>query len=277
MEMNEYYNEDEILQYDDNYTDTYSLSDEDYGILLYLDRKRKDRKRNREFLLYVLLRRWWIICLCSLVAGIFVSMYNFYFAVPIFSSSTKIIITKSNYGENVSLVDLTASVKLVKDAAFIVKSDNVLKKAIDSLELTNTLTPDSLRKNLYITAITDTRILNITVENTSAEMSAKLANAIAVNFKAVFEDFLITNKYSYIQFCYTLEKANMNATPVKPNIPLNISLALIIGLLFGFIVIFVIELFDDRILAPEKVAFLSGLDTIAVIPVLDSEEDEKTN
>jgi len=66
-----------------------------------------------------------------------------------------------------------------------------------------------------------------------------------------------------------VEEAQVPKVPVKPRIWLNISLALVVGLMMGCGLAFFIEYFDNTIKTPEEAQRYLGLPTLGMIPLFE--------
>jgi uncharacterized protein involved in exopolysaccharide biosynthesis len=66
-----------------------------------------------------------------------------------------------------------------------------------------------------------------------------------------------------------VEEAQVPRSPVRPRIWLNISLALVVGLMFGGGLAFFVEYFDNTIKTPEEAERYLGLPTLGMIPLYE--------
>jgi succinoglycan biosynthesis transport protein ExoP len=66
-----------------------------------------------------------------------------------------------------------------------------------------------------------------------------------------------------------VEEARAARTPVRPRILLNLSLALVVGLMLGCGLAFFVEYFDNTIKTPDEAERYLGLPTLGMIPVMD--------
>lgn len=65
-----------------------------------------------------------------------------------------------------------------------------------------------------------------------------------------------------------VDRAQIPGAPFKPNLPLNMALALVAGLLLGFGTAFAIEWIDDTVKTPDDLTGKLGLAALGVIPML---------
>ncbi len=68
-----------------------------------------------------------------------------------------------------------------------------------------------------------------------------------------------------------VDRAQVPGAPFKPNLPFNLALGLIAGLLLGFGAAFALEWMDDTIKTPDDVTGKLGIPALGVVPVADKE------
>lgn len=261
-------NEWEIISEEENITE-----DENTNFVQEESFERPENQRNvRRLVFFLMIKLWWVVLVSGLIAGIFSAVYTFYFLEPVFSATTNVLILKSKTNEKINPADILESSILYKDSEGIANSNQVLQKAIDKLDLKKTYSVSSLRKNVIVKSNIDTHILSITVEDKSVEMTAKLANAITESFVEVFDKYLVPTSEVDTHYAKIYERAAINNVPVRPNFIINVLMSLVFGLLFGFVIIFLIETTDPRIKSPEKVVFISKLPLLGSIPLLELDE-----
>jgi capsular exopolysaccharide synthesis family protein len=67
---------------------------------------------------------------------------------------------------------------------------------------------------------------------------------------------------------WVVDAASVPTVPYKPNIPMNLALGGLVGLLLGVASVFVAEQVDDRIQSPREVEGFVGLEVLAAVPRL---------
>ena len=74
-----------------------------------------------------------------------------------------------------------------------------------------------------------------------------------------------------------VDQAAIPVEPVEPNIPLNVALALMGGLLGGVALAFIVENVDNSIRTPQDIETYCGLPSLGVIPsvALDAKNGHK--
>ena len=131
------------------------------------------------------------IILIVLVFAIIGAIYTMGFKTPVYSSSTTLVLASSgktdlsrkedNYGITTSTAtEVTVNSKLVATYSELVKSKNILRQVISNLGIK--IEEDELRKNITVSSVKDTELIEITVINENPSYSAKIANEIAKVF-----------------------------------------------------------------------------------------------
>ena len=135
----------------------------------------------REFFKY--LKRYivaFILAVGVAIAGVLV--YDLGFKKPVYQSKTTIVIAKSNNDNNstTTLNDVNASQKLASTYSEIAKSELVLNKVVENLNLP--MGVKALSQNVTVKPVDDTSILSVAVKDQNAEQSTVIANEIAKVF-----------------------------------------------------------------------------------------------
>lgn len=108
--------------------------------------------------------------------------YDTSFKKPIYQAQTTVVVSSTDTSANkaVTLNDINVSQKLAAEYSVLAKSDLVLNKVIDNLDLSTSA--GALSKNLTVKAADGTAILNITVKNENARNAALIANEVVKVF-----------------------------------------------------------------------------------------------
>ena len=109
---------------------------------------------------------------------------------PVYQASTNVVIARldSADGTAASLNEINASQKLTTTYSEIAKSELILNRVVDNLDLS--ITSKQLSGNVSIKPVADTSIISIAVKDQNATRSATIANEIAKVFaEEVYEIF----------------------------------------------------------------------------------------
>ena len=147
---------------------------------------------------------------------------------------------------------------MVKTYTEIIKSRKIINQVKEELNLD--LTDKEIYDMLKVTAVNDTELITITVDNTSKKLASDIANTIADVF---IEEIKQTMEINNIK---VIDMAIEGENPVSPRILLNCIIGLSGGLLIGLILAFLIESMDNKIKNHEDVKKYLKLKTLGVIP-----------
>ncbi len=112
------------------------------------------------------------------------------------------------------------------------------------------------------------RSIQYTILQREVDTSRALYDALLQKYKEVgLTDGVADNKVSIV------DRAKPPSAPVAPNVPMNVLLGLIAGLLLGIGGAFLIEFIDDTIKLPDDVESKLHMTLLGVLPQTDEEED----
>ena len=179
------------------------------------------------------------ICLIGCVYGLFIQK-------PMYKSYTTVILggnESSNAG--ITQSDITLNKNLVDTYAEIVKSRRVLDQVINELNLDSTY--DELHDKINVTALNNTEIIKITVNDRDAIKAKNIANVTANYFAEEVIDLYNLNNVNI------LDKAIETDKPYNINVVKQLVIYFIIGFVVGMGILFVFFYFDRTIKSVEQV------------------------
>jgi len=212
----------------------------------------------------VIIKRAWVIALITVMSVLISGVVTFFILTPVYETSTTMMVSRAQEitDTNMQYQDILISHRLVNTYREITTSNRVLYRAIDALDLD--MTADELRAMVSVTALRDTEIIRISVENTDRNFAANLANVIAQMFmEEVGEIMRIDN-------VQVIDTAILPEIPVRPRPLLNIALAGVLGFMMGLGLVFLIEYLDNTIKTPEAIEKRLELPVLGVIPNFDN-------
>lgn len=218
-------------------------------------------------LIFVLLRKWWIILLCGIVAATAFLVGTKLFITPKYQSVTKIFVLSQQEGNYLTTTDIQLSSYLTKDYAELIKSRTVALEVIERLDLK--MTPESLMSQVNVYTKTDTRIVTISVQNEKPELARELANVIReVSAKQIVD-------VMGVEAVNMVDEANLPTAPASPNLRNNMLLGAAWGCLIAIAFILLRYLLDDTIKSEEDVERYLELNVLAAIPVIEQPAAKK--
>lgn len=196
----------------------------------------------KELFLFFLSKIGLLIIIVSGVCAIG-CFYSIFFQKPMYNSYTTVILGSAE--NTITTNDITLNKNLVDTYAEIVKSKRVLNQVIASLELD--VKYDVLASTINVTAVNDTEIIKISVNNGDPVAAKNIANATATIFTKE-----VSNLYN-MDNVNILDEADRQMTPYNINIVKQIVIYLVIGVVLGVGVLFLIYYFDRTIKSIEQV------------------------
>lgn len=213
------------------------------------------------------------IVLIVAIFGVIGIIYTIGFVTPMFNSSTTLVLaTADNTVEaektnSITATDVTINSKLVSTYSELVKSKNILRQVISNLGIN--VSEESLRKNVTVTSVKDTELIEITVANENATYSAKIANEIAKVFtEKVKEIYNINN-------VHIVDEAEVSNAPSNINHAKDVAIFAFIGAVIAVAYILIANMLDTTIKSPEDIEKGFGIPVIASIPLIESFENER--
>ena len=212
-----------------------------------------------------------LIVLIFMVIGI---IYTVGFVTPMYSSSTTLVLagTSSSADENqisetITTTDLTINSKLVATYSKLVKGKNILGQVISNLGIK--VNEDDLRKNVNVTSVEDTELIEITVSNENPEYAAKIANEIA----KVFEEKIAGEIYN-INNVHIVDEATVETEPSNVNHLKNIVIFAFIGAVVAVMYVLIANMLDTTVKTQEDIEKSIKIPVLASIPMYDMDMEK---
>ena len=211
----------------------------------------------------VLLKRIWIIVLCTVIAGTAVLIYTVNFVPPQYTASVSMYVNNNSGKDSdyISSGDLAVALRLVETYVNIIQSDSVLEKVADDTGLM--LTARQIRSMLSASAVGETEMFKVTVTSTNPQMSADIANTIAKIAPGEISTIIEGSTAKIIDY------AKVPAEQSGPNYLLNTITGFLCGFLLSVLVIVVAHMADNRVKGEQDLKHLCAVPVLGRIPDLD--------
>ena len=201
-------------------------------------------------------KKVWVIVAFTVVILVGGIIYSTSIKTPLYKSTTSVILASD---QTITQSDLTLYQKLVNTYTQIVTSKNVINDTIKDLKLTYSY--DELKKQVSVSAVTDTEIIKIAVSNKDPQLAKTISDSIASNFKdEVQEIYNLTN-------VSILDKAEIANDPYNYNLVKEIIIYTVAGILVGCLYLFLRFYFDKRVKSKDEV------ETKIKLPIMGSVRD----
>lgn len=212
-------------------------------------------------ILYIIRKRLGIIAIITIAAVAASGIISYFVLDEVCETSTTLMVgnTRNNQGEDIEYNTLLVNQKLVKTYSIIAKSDRVLDKVIEKLNIS--MRPSQLRGKINVASEGETEIIRITVKDTDPGFAMDLANALAQVF---MEEVVNIMKLDNVQI---IDVAKIPGGPVEPRPFFNMAIAGILGIMLGIGLVFLVEYLDNTIKTPDDIERYIGLPVLGIIPM----------
>jgi capsular polysaccharide biosynthesis protein len=195
-------------------------------------------------------------------------IYTIGFVTPVYTSSTTLVLATSDSTDSktdttnaITTTDITLNSKLVSTYSEIVKSKTVLREVISNLGID--MDEEVLKKQISVSSVEDTELIEIAVTNENASDAAKIANETAKVFtKKIAEIYNINN-------VHTVDEAEMEVNPSNINHAKDIVIFTFVGLVVAVAYVLILNMLDTTINSAEEVEKMLDLPVLASIPLYD--------
>ena len=184
---------------------------------------------------------------------------------PMYKSNTTVILGGS--AETITQSDITINKNLVNTYAEIVKSRRVLEQVIEELSLD--INYSELNNSITVEPINNTEIIKIIVNSDDSLKSMNIANSTANFFTKEVKDLYNMNNVSI------LDSAVEATKPYNINIPKQLCIYLISGVIIAFGTIFIMFYFDRTIKSVEQVEQKIKLPILGSVQEFNSKRGRK--
>jgi capsular polysaccharide biosynthesis protein len=224
--------------------------------------------RPEEYLLIVL-RRWWLVVLAAIVAAAIAFVYTNNQPTT-YQTSTQLMAVAQPpdywldlYAKN----RLSSYMSLINNWDFVASALKTANLNVD---------PSQVMGKLALGHNPDANTVQIVMTDTDPKRAASVVNALADAFvaKSAADDQQVIKNYSSpttqtpagtVQIL-KLETPSAPTTPTGPRVKLNTAAAALLGIVFGVILTFVVEYFDDTLRSEDDVDRYLELPTLVGIP-----------
>lgn len=202
-------------------------------------------------------KRLKIIVGASLIGLLFMIVYSFMLAVPQYSSTTQLLVNRSQLGEDIRESDIYTNLQLINTYRDIIQSPIVLDEVQNNLDLNMGYT--ELSERIEISTTDTSQVFSIHVRADSPNQAASIANNIAETFR------IKINEIMNVQNVTIISQGIPNTDPVSPNIMLNLTLGFMLGLFAGLGLSFLLELMDNTIKSDQYISDQLGWSNLGQI------------
>ena len=210
-----------------------------------------------------------------LITAIFITIgvvYSLGFVIPKYQSTTTLLLATNSSSDStgtssITTTDITVNSKLVSTYSDLVKSDKVIRQVISNLAID--ADEEDIRKNVSVTAKSDTEIIEINVKNEDPVLAAKITNEIA----KVFIDSIIKEYYG-MDNVYVVDEAEIETEPYNVNHIKDVAIFAFVGIVIASMYVLIVNMLDTTIKSSEDIEKITGLTVLASIPIYEAIDDK---
>ncbi len=213
------------------------------------------------------------IVLVTVIAAVSVGLFTEFFVDPTYSASVSMYVNSNtdrvSTDSTITYNEIVASKELVGTYIVVLKSDTVLEKVIDDLNLN--ISTDSLRSMISAASIEESEAFKVVVNTKNAKLSMNIANSIA---KVAPDEIIRVVKAGSVE---VIDGAKMPKAPSSPNIKKNVLVGAAVGFIISFLGFFIYELFDTTITNEKDIEREFDIPVLGTVPCLDADAIRKSN
>lgn len=210
-------------------------------------------------LFYYLKKKIWAIVAAFLVFAILGAVFTTFFMQDEYTAKTRMYVLNRSSEAGISSSDYSISNYMVKDYEVLITGENVTREVIDRLHLD--MSVSKLASKISVSAIENTRILQIIVVDNDAKRAAAIANCVREISSAQIKEIMDVDAVNLVY------EAEVPGGKSGPNMTKNMVIAAALGVVLAIGVLVVVYMLDDTIRTDEDVTRFLGLDTLGVIPM----------
>lgn len=188
---------------------------------------------------------------------------------PSYSSTARLYIAATGSGSTADLSTLAFyAAQRITSYAELAEEPSILEEIIDLSGVD--VTPDELAANMTATVALSTTVLNITVTAANPSTAQDLARAAAEAIQGMvarLESPGGTGEAAVSPIVARIPgEPSYDDAPVSPNLPLNLVVGSLLGLIFGVIAVILRDMFDSSVKSAQEIAELTDSPVLAVVP-----------
>lgn len=201
-----------------------------------------------------------ITFIAILISGII----SYFFLTPVYQASTQLLVNQAKNEQTAyQYNEVQTNLQLINTYNVIIKSPAILELVIKELDLD--MTANELTEKITVANETNSQVVNLSVQDTSAAQAAKIANKTAEVFKKEIVNIMNVDNVN------VLAKAEVSEhpSPIKPRPLLNIAIAMVVGLMAGIGMAFLQEYLDTTIKNEQEIEKLIGVPVLGAIATIE--------
>ena len=218
-------------------------------------------------IVYMLRTKIVFILLITIFGGVAAGAFTHFFVEPTYTATVKFYVQNSSdtvsTSSTLDLNKLDAAEKLVNFCIYVIKTDAVLDKVAEDVQVNS---GSKLSNMITATAIEETMAFQVTVRSKDPALSAKIANSIA---KIAPEEILRIVQGGGVS---VIDYAKKPTSPSSPNLKKNILVGALAAFVLSFAAFFIYEVFDTTVTNAKDLERVFDIPVLGTVPRLESIE-----
>lgn len=215
-------------------------------------------------LFITLFKKLWIIAISTVLAGLIVGGYAFFFVPPKYQASAMLYVNNNSVsvaGTSFDLSDLNAAKSLVSTYSVILHSRNVLDDVIEESGVDYSY--NELNSMITAAPVDSTEIFRVVVTSTNPDEAELIANSICSILPKKISSIVESSSVRIVDFAVRPESKS------SPNITMYALVGMIVGFVISCVVIVILKLFDNSINGEDYLINNYKYPVLGVIPDFD--------
>ena len=215
-------------------------------------------------LFITLFKKLWIIAISTVLAGLIVGGYAFFFVPPKYQASAMLYVNNNSVsvaGTSFDLSDLNAAKSLVSTYSVILHSRNVLDDVIEESGVDYSY--NELNSMITAAPVDSTEIFRVVVTSTNPDEAELIANSICSILPKKISSIVESSSVRIVDFAVRPESKS------SPNITMYALVGMIVGFVISCVVVIILKLRDNSITSEDYLINNYKYPVLAVIPDFD--------
>ncbi len=209
-------------------------------------------------LFYYLKKKVWILVGAVVACAVIGFVVSKFFMAPVYTASTRLYVLNRSNENTMVYSDFQVSSQMLNDYKVLITGQNVTHKVIEKLGLN--LSAGELAGKIKVTAPNETRVLQISVSDHSAQRAAEIANCVREIASEQIKDIMDVDAVKLVY------EAEVPRKPSAPSVKKNTMIGAVLGLLLSGAGLVMVYIMDGTIRTEDDVEHYLGLSVLAVIP-----------
>ncbi len=220
-------------------------------------------------------RAYWLFALGFGLVGAILALTASLIVPPKYEAHAKLYVSTVGGApvSNASYQETTASQQIALSLAKLVPSEVITARVVDSLQLD--MSPSELASQIEATVEPETVLIDLNVTDSSPNVAREVANATAFEFADFVEELQVKAAPSMPKPQVTLiQPAVTPSAPISPNVPRNVGLGTLAGLVAGLVFATLRERANRTVRDVHSLQHIVGQPPLGSIPISRSRDGE---